>query len=404
MRKVTAAPVIDRAHPRKDGTCSIYIRVTFQRKKKEYPIGFSLSPIDFDRIINAKRRKGDEVKLYNRIISFHSKALSIIETLPIFTFNLFEKLYLTNTQAADTIKSGFESHINDLNQQNRIGTASSYQTALNSLEKFKNGMRYADITPELLQRYEHFMLNNGKSRTTVGIYLRSLRAIINLADIDRKIYPFGNGKNKYSIPASKNVKKALERAEIKKIFDYQVESGSKKAMAKDYWIFIYLCNGINVKDFCLLRYKDIHPEILYYERAKTIRSKSVNEPITVSLKTVAKEIIIRWGQKKINPETFVFPHLTDKMDANKQRRVYQQLTKTINKYMKQIACELQITKPVTTYSARHSFATILKNSGQSTEFISEALGHSNVKTTKMYLDSFEKEFIHINTDALTSFI
>ena len=71
--------------------------------------------------------------------------------------------------------------------------------------------------------------------------------------------------------------------------------------------------------------------------------------------------------------------------------------------MKRIAKNLEINKGVTTYLARHSFATVLRNSGASMEFISEALGHSDMKTTKSYLAGFEQETIHKTTDALTAF-
>ena len=71
--------------------------------------------------------------------------------------------------------------------------------------------------------------------------------------------------------------------------------------------------------------------------------------------------------------------------------------------MKLIAKELELNKEVTTYFARHSFATVLRNSGASMEFISEALGHSDMKTTKSYLAGFEQETIHKTTDALTAF-
>jgi site-specific recombinase XerD len=91
------------------------------------------------------------------------------------------------------------------------------------------------------------------------------------------------------------------------------------------------------------------------------------------------------------------------MTAEREREVYQQVTKTINKYMKLIAAELKINKEVTTYFARHSFATVLRNSGASMEFISEALGHSDMKTTKNYLAGFEQATIHKTTDALTAF-
>ena len=71
--------------------------------------------------------------------------------------------------------------------------------------------------------------------------------------------------------------------------------------------------------------------------------------------------------------------------------------------MKLIAKELELNKKVTTYFARHSFATVLRNSGVSMEFISEALGHTDMKTTKSYLAGFEVEKIHETTNALTAF-
>jgi integrase len=353
--------------------------------------------------MKAQRRKQDELKQYSKIMAFFTKALDIIEALPVFTFAQFEDLYLSNTEAADTIKGGFERHIQELKDQKRIGSAVSYETAINSIEGFKAGLRYADITVNFLNKYEAAMLKEGKSKATIGIYLRSLRTIMNRADIDRKLYPFGNKKNKYAIPTGQNIKKALTKDEISRIYFYNAEAGTTKAMAKDYWIFIYLCNGLNVKDLCLLKWKNIDGDWLRYERAKTSRTKKDGKLISVSLKPEAKAIISRWGLPSLSPDSYLFPHLSKGMTPEREREIYQQLTKTINKYMKLIAKELKINKEVTTYFARHSFATVLKNSGASTEFISEALGHSGTKTTQNYLAGFEQEAIHKATEALTAF-
>jgi len=122
----------------------------------------------------------------------------------------------------------------------------------------------------------------------------------------------------------------------------------------------------------------------------------------VSLKPEAKEIIKKWAIASIDPENYLFPHLKKGMTAERQREVYQQVTKNINKYVKRIAKNLQLNKPVTTYFA-HTFATVLKRTGASTEMISELLGHRDVKTTRSYLDNFEKEAIYKATEALTSF-
>lgn len=403
MNTATISAFIDKYHPQKDGNCSVSIRVTNQRKKKYYPTGLSLKATDFKRVMTAKRRSEADKALYNKIHSFESKAITALEDLPVFTFGMFEAIYLENREAADSIAFGFDKYISELKEEKRIGTAVSYECAKASIESFKKGLKYADITKPLLKQYENWMLENEKSITTVGIYLRSLRAIFNRASIDKSLYPFGEGKGKYSIPTGKNIKKALTLEEIAKIFHYQPKPRTTEEMARDYWIFIYLCNGLNVKDLCLLKYKNIEDNVLRYERAKTKRNKKDNDKIVVSIKPGAKGIILKWGQPSINPESFVFPHLHKGITPEREREIIQQLTKTINKYMKLIAKELELNKKVTTYFARHSFATVLRNSGVSMEFISEALGHTDMKTTKSYLAGFEVEKIHETTEALTNF-
>jgi integrase/recombinase XerD len=388
---------------KKNGKCALTIRITHNKIKRYYPTGLSLKPKDFERIMSAKRRGEPDTIIYNKIHSFEDKAIKAVEALPIFTFGNFENIYLSNREAADSVSFGFEKYIKELKEDKRIGTSVSFGCAMKSINNFKSDLKYADVTSALLRKYENWMIENENTLTTVGIYLRSLRAVFNRANIDKSLYPFGQGKNKYSIPEGRNIKKALNLKEIAEIFKHAPEAGSTAEMAKDYWTFIYLCNGLNVKDLCLLKRKNIDGEIIMYHRAKTKRSKKQYDKIVISLKPEAKAVIKRWGQPSINPESYVFPHLHKGLTAEQERKIVQQLTKTINKYMKVIAKELKINKPCTSYYARHSFAQVLKNSGASMEFISEALGHSDMKTTRNYLDGFENVTIHKTTDALTAF-
>ena len=403
MKVASASPFIDKFHPKTDEIRIVSIRVTHNRKRKYYGTKVRLKPSVFDKIMTAKRRSEAENKIYNEIISYHNKAVKVIEKLPIFTFTKFEEIYFENRNATDSVSYAFDKYINELREEERIGTAVSYECAKGSIDKFKKDLKFADINLAFLKKYESWMLTNDKSRTTIGIYLRSLRTIFNRQSIDKSLYPFGIGKGKYSIPTGRNIKKALTLEEISKIFEYKAPKKSMLEMAKDYWIFIYLCNGLNVKDLCLLKRKDVQGDVLTFERAKSKRTKNNGEKITVSLKPRAKDIIKKWGQLSVNHETYVFPHLQKGMTAETERKQIQQVTKTINKYMKRIAKELELSKEVTTYFARHSFATVLRNSGASTEFISEALGHSSMKTTKSYLAGFEQETIHKTTEALTNF-
>lgn len=420
MSKPTVNVFIDRFHPRKDGNCNISIRITHQRKHRHYPTNLTINATDFDRIMTAKRRNESDKTIYNKIHSFESKAIESVEALPVFTFMQFEAIYLSNRDASDEVATGFDIYIQELKDEKRIGGAIPYECARNSiaqykyyskhgrsadkeeLKNFKSNLKYADITPAFLKKYQSWMTDQGNSMTTVGIYLRSLRTILNRANLDRSLYPFA-GKNKYSIPKGRNLKKHLSQNEINQIYFYQAEAGSTKEMARDLWIFSFQCNGINVKDICLLKHKDIDIEnnILLYQRSKTKNSKKTSSEIIVSLKPESKAIIKKHGIASISPDSYVFPFLSKDTSATREREIVQQLTKTINKYMKLIAAELEINKQVTTYFARHSFSQTLRLNNASTEFIKEALGHSDIRTTESYLDSFATETIHKNTEVLT---
>jgi integrase/recombinase XerD len=402
MKKAEASIYLDKNRPKKSGKCSVKIKVTYNRRRKYFSTGIDLTPDDFEHVFFGKRKTERQKEIKIQVEYYEKKATDVINNLRVFSFDAFEIQFLDHRNTANSVSFAFEKYINNLKLENRIGTAISYECAKTSIEKFNKNLTFAEITATFLKNYENWMLEKGNSISTVGIYLRSLRAIYNLQNIDKSVYPFGTGKNKYTIPTSKNTKKALTVQEIGKIYNYEAEPNSTKEMAKDYWIFLYLCNGMNVKDFCLLKWENINENMLSYKRAKTERSQKESKRISVALKPESLEIIRRWGQPSINKDAYVFPHLNNKMNAVQKRTTYQGLTKTINKYVKQIAKELGINKNVTTYFARHSFATVLKRSGAKIEMISELLGHSSVNVTESYLDSFEKEQIHKETDVLTT--
>ena len=406
MNEATASIYLDELRPRKDGTCSVKIKITYNRKRMYVSTGIFLTPEQFNKVIqpegNGKRKSKENKDLHTDLLFKLNKANEIIEKLPIFTFDNFEEQYFEKRNISNSVSYAFDKYIEQLKIEKRIGTAESYESTKKSLEAFKKNLTFADITPKLLKKYENWMLDNGKSITTVGIYLRSLRSIFNLNNIDKSLYPFGEGRGKYSIPTGKNTKKALTIGEISKIYNYQAPENSTKEMAKEYWIFLYLSNGMNVKDFCFLKWSDIKGDVLTYTREKTKRSRKESRKISVALKPETCSIINKWGKPSLVEDAYIFPHIIQGMTAETQQAIIKQLTKTINKYMKQIARELQIIKDCTTYFARHSFATVLKRSGAKIELISELLGHSSVLTTSSYLDSFEKEFIQEQTNVLTA--
>lgn len=390
---VSTKIVLDKRRSKKDGSYPVKLRVTFQRKQKYYATGFSFIEADFIKVMGSRPR-GDSKQINLELAEFEKRAWKVINSISPFTFQVFEKNFLSRRGDIQDAFDALQASIKQLNKEGRASSAYSNSNTLSSLKKFVPGKKllFADITPDFLRAYEKWMLDQGRSITTVGIYLRALRTVYNKAIsegiVSKQQYPFG--KYKYQIPAGRNIKKALTLKEIEKIFSYEPEKGSTEEQSRDIWVFSYLCNGINIKDIANLKYQNIDGENLTFIRAKTKRSSRQNQkPVIVSLLPEAKAIIERWGNKPVKPDQFIFPILQKGITAQRELALVRQATKTINKYIGRIAESVGIEQKVTTYTARHSFSTVLKRSGVSLPFISESLGHSDLKVTENYLDSFE---------------
>lgn len=351
-------------------------------------------------------RRTDTEELYKMAFnSFVSKANDIISKLRVFTFGGFEKQYLVNRAANDSLNAIYAEKIKQLKLNEQYGTAETYQNAINSINEYKPKLKLADISAEFLNAYEKSMLKAGKSKTTVSMYTRTLRTVFNdcidEGMITQDHYPFRvrrSQKRKYAPPAPKNKKQAFTFEEITKLYFYE---SPLKAVQKavDFWKLSYLCNGMNFKDILNLRWKNIDGEYLIFERKKTEETKEDGEKITVHLKPDAKAIIRKYSQPSISPDNYLFPVLTRNMDAETAHKKTKEFICYTNKKLKQVAKDLGLPH-FSTYSARHSFATTLKKNNASVELIREALGHASTATTENYLKSFDRETIKQATENL----
>ena len=205
------------------------------------------------------------------------------------------------------------------------------------------------------------------------------------------MYPFGkSNQGLYAIPKGKNVKKALTQADVAKIASYSAAKGTLEQKSRDYWLFSYLCNGINIKDMARLKYANIKGEKITLIRAKTAESVDEETTIDIMITRQIGRIIDLHGNKPGTSDQYIFPILYQGITPEDEYRLIQQTVRNINDNMTNICSELKIDR-ATTYTARHSFATVLKRSGASVEFISESLGHKSKQTTQNYLANFEDE-------------
>lgn len=387
--------ILDKRRPKQNGLFPVKVRITFQRKQRYYVVGVDLSDDDFARLNNNSVRK--ELRSVRvKIKQYQSKVDNIIESMDEFSFSEFHtamnKEVKKKTSKQDVYRY-FDEIVTKLNNEGRIATATAYKNASKSLKKYRAILNFSQVDVIFLKGYESRLKKEGKSISSIGIYLRHFRAVFNKAIeegvVDQKYYPFG--KNKYQIKAPRNIKKALTIDQIKSIVDYKVKEGSTQHFVRDIWLFSYLCNGMNIKDIINLKLKNIQIDTIQYDRSKTANTVQNPKPIVIALLPQAKEIIEKWGVKSESENDYVFPVLKKNLSGSQMQKDKDQFIKTINKYMKLIGEDIGYDKPLTTYAARHSFATVLKRSGTPMEFISESLGHKSLQTTEAYLDSFEDQ-------------
>ena len=399
---LTIAAILDSRRPLANGEYPVKIRVTYQRKQTYYPTGKSMSE-DAWESLNISRRSdivAARKDIENSFSLVKASAQELIET-GIFTIDMLNTR-MSRGQSM-SLKMAIESKINQLREDAKIGSADVYASLFRSLKIFApKDVRYEDVSPMWLKRFEESMRKSGKSQTTIAMNMRSLRSIINDAKraglIKDALYPFGRGK--YEIQEGEGRKLALTLEQIGQVARYD-DGTDTTAKYRDYWLFLYLCNGINVADFVKLKYDNIVNGEIYFVRQKTEHRTRTRKEICVPISSPMQEIIDRWGNP---PEkgNYIFPILKGDESELERNNKTKYFTRSINRRMQSISKALGISH-ISTYTARHSFATVLKRSGTSIAYISESLGHQNIKTTENYLASFEREERAKNAELLTRF-
>ncbi|MDP3129307.1 MAG: site-specific integrase [Sediminibacterium sp.] len=390
--RVTVKVILDTRRSKVSGKYPLKLRLTCKGERRYYNTIYDISTEEWEAI-NSDQVKGRLRTIRNEISALELDAEDTIRLMDDFSFSKFEKRFYKNSGGSRTMNDFFKEYIDQLTMEKRIGTAESYQTALNALIKFKGNKKVSEITAEYLSAFEEYLLSKGRSITTVGIYLRPLRVILNIALneglITKQDYPFG--KHKYVIPTGNNVKKAIGLKDISKIINYQCASGFFEERSRDFWLLSYLCNGMNMMDLCQLKVKNLEASQISFIREKTKNTtRSTPQLITIFRSNKINQIILKWrSEKSAKPDSYLFNILNEEDNCLVLRKKIKQFTKVTNEWMEKIGMKLGIQVKLTTYVARHSFATILIQEGNAPiKYVSEKLGHSCLATTEKYIGAF----------------
>ncbi|WP_198520068.1 phage integrase SAM-like domain-containing protein [Lacinutrix sp. Bg11-31] len=394
---------LDTRRKKDSGMYPIKLRVYGKATQKEkwYNLDIDLTEVEYEEIwLNPKNKnlRGKNKDLRLKLQAIENRANDEAESMDAFDFKKFEFKLFRKTSDKNNVHYHFNLAVEKNIKNNKINTAESFKYTLNSLGGFSKEikkctiekLRFQDIDIDWLKDYEKYMLSNGKSYTTISIYTRTLRVIFNTAidanDLNSEHYPFG--KNKYKIPRTKKVKKALNSNQLKVLFN-ATTANDNEAKAKDFWFFSFACNGINLKDIALLKYLDFKDDKFTYYRAKTFDKTAEKTEIIIYLTDFTSSIIEKYGNK--SKTGFVFDIINKNDDILEQYKKIKNFTRYINDHIKRVAKANNLPNDISTYWARHSFATNSLRKGASMEFISEALNHSDLSVTKNYFAGFEDE-------------
>ena len=294
---------------------------------------------------------------------------------------------------AATVDEFYTQLIQELKEKGQIGTSyaylNSYDTLKNFNKKKKLNYTFSHIDVAFCKKFEDWMRRKGNKDTTISYQFRTLRAAFNRAIAAKVVSKTKNPFSEFKLSHlnTKTMKRALSKADIMKIMDADCSKQTEqRQLAHDIFCFSYLCGGISLVDIANLTPLNIIDGRLIYQRQKTHGS------INLLLSDKAMQIIAKYHRYQRFANYF-FPilhcrrHITPMQKHNRVRK----MCRDINLELKALAEELGITANITTYVARHTFATILKKSGVNIGIISQALGHQDIKTTQIYLSKFDNE-------------
>lgn len=267
------------------------------------------------------------------------------------------------------------------NQYSMAKTCISVLHGLSGIAQNKS-LTFSDLTPELLATYEYSLIISGRSRNTVSLYMRTSQNICNRAKREGVATTPDNLFDKVFTGNAPVRHRAVTPEVIQLISSVElVEKQARLQFSRDMFMLCFYLQGIAYIDLAHLRKCDLKDGILSLWRHKTGKS------ISLKVHPRAMEIIERYASS--NEDTaYLLPIIRKQGTAAEEQKQYNSALRLHNKHLKVISTILKLDTHLTSYIARHSWATIAHDIGVQMSDISEALCHSSEQMTRNYIRSF----------------
>ena len=278
-----------------------------------------------------------------------------------------------------------------MQKQARHKTAANYLTAARSLSRFLDNSKwsFADITAAMLQCYQRWLCNRGIRLNTVSAYMRSLRSLYNRVADNAADNPFtavftGN---------EQTAKRSVTDEEIRRLLALQLDRLPHLAFARDMFMFSFMAMGMPFVDIAYLKWQQIHDGVLHYARHKT------GHKVCVAIEPYMAEIISRHTTQGCE---YVFPILADTTAAN-IHATYLKRLRAYNYALHRLSLLIGSSRTLSSYVARHSWASLAYRSGIDISLIAKAMGHTKLSTTLIYIRAlFDPSLAEANKKVMQS--
>lgn len=369
-------------------TGTIYYRLSHRRQVRWISTGIRLAAGAWDASVGRIRPSDDRHRLLQHRVDCDLRSLRrIVRELEISTkgWSATDAVarYLS---CADRpfVLDYMEQLIVRLREAGRLGTAHNYERARRSFSAFLGGMRlpFAALTEQLVGDYNAYLMRRGVVRNTVSFYMRILRAVYNKAVRQRlteQAYPF---REVYT-GIDRTRKRAVSEAILVRLHRLELPARSPLALARDLFLFSYCTRGMAFVDMAYLQKSNLRDGSICYARRKTGRQ------LTVKIEPAIRRILDRY---RSDDSPYLFPMLTstDPVEAFCQ---YKRAINEHNRSLRKLSALLPEGCRLTSYTPRHSWATVARDRNVPIAVISEGMGHTSEQMTRIYLTMLEHTVI-----------
>ena len=278
-----------------------------------------------------------------------------------------------------------------LQVEGNFGTAHVYRSSLNAIIDYRGARDFvfSEVTSEWLKGFEVHLRSRGCSWNTVSTYLRTFRAVYNRAvDLQETPYVPHLFRTVYTGTRADH-KRALDEEDMKKVFtELPREAGVPVAVcqAQELFVLMFSLRGMPFVDLAYLRKSDLRDEVITYRRRKTGR------PLSVTL-TPEAMALVKKHMNRDSSSPYLFPLLKSREGTKEAYREYQLALRNFNRQLMLLGELLGLSDKLSSYVARHTWATTAYYCEIHPGIISEAMGHSSITVTETYLKPFRSKKI-----------